>query len=83
MSVNAKQSIGIRLAIRHEGSVVNAYLAKEADMANAKLLGSIMHSIVERDADLWERWKAVMADAMVRAIEELIGQTQHEKGGRA
>jgi hypothetical protein len=92
MNTEAKQSIGVRLAIRHEGNFVNAYLAKEGDMASAKLLGSIMHSIVEYDADLWERWKAVMSDAMARTIKELFGQTpdmiersapQHEKGSRA
>lgn len=87
-----KQTIGVRLAIRREGKLVNAYLATAGSMDGAILMGSILRSIVARDDALWERWKAVMTDAMRNAVEDTFGQRPdvterpappHEKAGEA
>ena len=58
MSTQQKRSIGVRLAIRKEGPVVNAYVAEEETMAGAFIIGSLDIGLAERPA-IWDRWKAL------------------------
>jgi hypothetical protein len=89
--MSAKLSIGVRLAIRHEGAFVNAYLAREDTMEGATLLGSILASIAHK-GDRWDAWKKLMTEAVADAVEEVFGHRpdmperpapEHERGGAA
>jgi hypothetical protein len=68
-----KLCLPVRLALREEGNMVNAYLAKSDSMVNAILIGSIAKGIVENDRRLWLDWKAIMTSAMANAVKELTG----------
>ena len=84
------KKLPMRLAIRSEGNVVNAYLAAADTMADARLIGSLARGVAER-ADLFERWKALMTEALSVLVEEITGQRplitetrapEHERSGR-
>ena len=79
-----------RLAIRHEGKMVNAYLAKTETMEGATLLGSLVLSLAS-NPETFEQWKQFMKDAFAVAIKEALGATvthmdeqpapEHERSG--
>jgi hypothetical protein len=81
----------IRLAIRHEGNSVNAYLAFRGTMKGATFIGSLAIGIASR-SDFFERWKNLMSDALALAVEDISGEApemsikpapEHERGGNA
>jgi hypothetical protein len=86
-----KTRLPIRLAIRREGEVVNAYIAHPHTMKDATLIGSIGRKVALK-ADFFERWKALMSDILVAFIKDVYGQTptieekgapEHERSGNA
>jgi hypothetical protein len=89
-----KKKIG-RLAMRHEGTMWNAYYAESDTMEGALLLGSIAMAFVGKDhLDRKLAFMAMMQDAVADLIEEKIGQRptwpegakpapESERGGHA
>lgn len=84
--------LSIRLALRREGSMWNAYLAEQGVMDNAIPLGSIAIGIVEKNPDLKQKFQDLMTEVLARVIEDTTGQTptmeirpapEHEKSGNA
>lgn len=65
--------IPCRLAIRHEGDFVNAYMALDDTMQDAKLLGSILHALVDANPKLFEQWKNTMRAAMAAIVKSICG----------
>lgn len=82
-----------RLAIRLEGTFVNAYFAQPGTMDKAFLIGSILHAIVSEDAAIFERWKELMFACLQSIIKNSTGleasfggeqvAPEHERAGRA
>lgn len=82
----------LRLAIRTEGQMVNAYVATTQDMNGALLIGSVSLGLLNMDNALFYGFKQLMTDAlhvMVRAqggkVLEVMEQPapEHEKAGHA
>lgn len=81
----------MRLAIRQEGAMVNAYVAQTGDMAGALHVGSISTGLLNMRPALFEQFKALMTDAMTVLVEVGTGATvlgtheqpapEHEKAG--
>jgi len=85
----ALHELPVRLAIRHEGIMINAYLALNNTMKGSVLLGSIDREL-SGHADLFERWKELMALAVSIMVEKVYGKMPmmiernappHEKAG--
>lgn len=70
-----KRKMAIRLALREEGPMWNAYLAMVGTMENAKLIGSIGIGIVRSQPEIKQRFLDLMKDTMALAVEEITGQT--------
>jgi hypothetical protein len=90
LTITDQVPIGLRLAIRIEGRHVNAYVANSGDMAGAIYLGSILTAVCHKNAELFERFTALMADALSHAVKEIYGVTptfeeeqppEHERAG--
>ena len=67
------KELGVRLAIRREGDFVNAYLARQGTMDDARLLASISHGIAE-NPEFFGRWKALMSDVLADSVKQTFGQ---------
>ncbi len=63
-----------RIAIRHEGQFINAYLATMDTMEGAKLVASIDHELCVLDPQIFELFK----DAMLRAMPAVVGLIGHK-----
>lgn len=83
----------LRLAMRHEGSMWNAYAALMGTMDGAILLGSIQMACVQTE-DRRLAFMAIMQDALAQIITEATGAQvqhwndpvkapEHERAGRA
>lgn len=89
--MSATQSI--RLAIRSEGRMVNAYIAQTEDMAGALHIGSISRALLDMRPALFEGFKSLMVDAMTALVETGTdakvlsvheqAAPEHEKAGHA
>lgn len=73
-------NLGMRLAIRHEGDMLNAYLADATSMKDARLIGAVAAGITKRQ-DLYDEWKSLMTKILQAAIEDVYGETPmfHER----
>jgi len=81
-----------RLAMRQEGSMWNAYLAKQGTMEGALLIGSIAIAAVE-DEKRQQAFVNIMGDFVADAIKEMVGvrptrmevqqAPEHEKAGHS
>lgn len=67
-----KTQIPGRVAIRHEGHMINAYWAKPDTMEGAFWLGSIPAYFTSH-ADIFERFKKLMIDGAGFVIEDITG----------
>jgi hypothetical protein len=67
-----KTMIPGRIAIRHEGHMVNAYWAKPDTMEGALWLGSIPAAFASNE-ELFERFKGLMIDGAGSIIEDITG----------
>jgi hypothetical protein len=63
----------IRLALREEGTLWNAYLAESESMSGAVLLGSIKMSVVKASEIHKQAFKDLMTAVVADAIKEVIG----------
>lgn len=82
-----------RLAIRAEGSMVNAYLARWGTMEGAHLLASVARACCDADPAVFEAFKAMAKVALQAAMKsvsdipvDFAGEQpapEHEKAGRA
>lgn len=83
----------MRLAMREEGTLWNAYVAEEGTMTGAVLIGSIAMGAVKRDESLRRRFLALMRDAFHEAIKGVTGSEvqwndpvrapEHERAGHS
>lgn len=83
----------LRLALREEGSMWNAYIAREDTMEGARLIGCIAMGAVRRDDRIKEAFKQVMMGVVRNAVENVTGSViedwetreapAHEKAGNA
>jgi len=83
----------IRLAIRQEGNMVNAYVAKADTMEGAFVIGSIALGVVQARRDLFDRFQQTMTAALQVLVEANTGlkvegfdvqaAPEHEKAGHA
>jgi hypothetical protein len=83
----------MRLAFRHEGDFVNAYMAKPETMDGATLLGSMRKTMLDESTEVWEAWKDLMRLAFGNMIKGALGidaewgdekrASEHERSGRA
>lgn len=62
-----------RLAIRHEGGLVNAYLARSHTMDEAVHFACINADIVSVHPELYEKFKELCKQVMIRFLESEIG----------
>lgn len=81
-----------RIAIRAEGTFVNAYIADAETMRDAILVASMMRVPMEKDPALFEEWKALLVRMVALACEENgwgVAEffeeraPEHERAGRA
>lgn len=82
-----------RLAIRTEGRFVNAYLAMPDTMTDAILLCSVLRGACERDAAVFDAFKALARLILTEAFRQSLGVTpsrwdeepapEHERSGDA
>jgi hypothetical protein len=82
-----------RLAIRAEGKYVNCYYAATDTMDGAVLIGSIRRAVCDRDRCLFEKWQALMQEALSQACVDALGAEpvefvtqpapEHERSGSA
>lgn len=80
-----------RIAIRHEGRWVRAYLAKSDTMDGALLMGSILAVMCQEQPKTFEMFKALMEYVMSTVIKDVSGldvaefitqkAPEHEKAG--
>ncbi len=85
--------MSMRLAIRQEGPMVNAYVATTTDMAKAIHIGSMSTGILNMRPELFEQFKALMTAGMTALVEvgsggKVLGMfeqpaPEHEKAGHA
>lgn len=68
----------IRLALREEGTVWNAYLAHADTMEGAKLIGSIAIGAVRTNPKIKDAFMAVMQQVLADAIETVTGEPPEE-----
>ena len=68
------RKVPVRLAMRHEGNYWNAYLAKGDTMEGARLLGSIMFAVIERNTERRQAFLDIMKDCVADAVERAFGQ---------
>ena len=81
-----------RLAFRREGGMLNTYYARVGTMEGALLVASIKMSLIEARPDIFDRYKAIMTDALGAAVEAVSGGAvklwseqrapEHERSGR-
>src|SRR5215470_11924039 len=64
----------MRLALRAEGAMWNAYLAKADDMQDAVWIGSIAMYAIEDNPERKQAFQALMTGIIADAIEELTGR---------
>jgi hypothetical protein len=69
----ALHELPVRLAIRREGDVVKAYLAKKDSMEGAMLLATLNEKMAQNE-ELFRAWK----DVMIRAVEIMVENTFDE-----
>lgn len=63
----------LRLAMRQEGAMWNAYAAKPDTMKDAHFIGSIAIAFVQTD-ERRHRFLALMTDAFADLIEQITGE---------
>ena len=83
----------LRIAIRAEGQMVNAYFAMTGTMADAVLIGSINRALCEAKPALFDQFKELLKAAVTVLIEQIGGKKvltvfeqeapEHEKAGHA
>jgi hypothetical protein len=86
-------SAELRIAIRAEGQMINAYVAMANSMEGAIPIGSISRVLCDEDETLFDQFKALMTMAGTTLIEQLAGgkvlevferdAPEHEKAGSA
>jgi len=59
----------LRLAIRQEGTMVNAYVASMGSMQNALHIGSISTGALNMRPELFKQFQELMTAAMVAIVE--------------
>lgn len=67
----------VRLCIREEGSMVNAYLADNDSMKGAIHIGSIAVAAVIDNKERWETFKGLMSSFVSAVLEENLGSKPH------
>jgi hypothetical protein len=75
----SEKEIGVRISLREEGDWVIAYLAQPGMMDGSYMLGSILTRILEKDDEIYLRWKAIMKDVIARGLEPPA--PPHDKSG--
>jgi hypothetical protein len=87
-----KTELPFRLALRHEGSMWNAYLADRNTMNKATLVGSIAMAAVVNNPLRKQAFQQMMTEVLSDMVEEFFGvkpemRTQeapeHEKAGHS
>ena len=71
-----RTELPVRLAIRHEGKSINAYIASADTMEGAILLGSLNKDLAQHE-DFFEQWKFFMISAMSYMVETAFGEKPH------
>lgn len=86
------KELPIRLAIRSEGNMVNAYIADANTMDDAQLIGAISRRVCGLDPAVFDAWKALMTRVLNDAIKDVFGREaemierpapEHERAGHA
>lgn len=82
----------VRIAMRREGDVVNAYWSSTKNMDDKVLLGSMRCTVLDLPG-VWDDYQALMAKIGVALVENIGGLTvegveycdapEHEKAGNA
>lgn len=62
----------IRIAIRKEGTMVNAYFAAPGNMEGAKLVASINPKFINTD-EKFNRWRELLTDGLNAAMKGALG----------
>jgi len=85
-------SLDCRLAIRAEGTQVNAYIAPLKTMDGAILIGSLLRSAAQDDPQLFDDWKEALCLWQQRLLSGIVGSEvtsttrpapEHERTGDA
>lgn len=80
MPTGPTRTLAIRLALREEGTMWNAYMAQEGTMEGAKLIGSIVVGAVATDAEIKAAFMDLMKGVMALAVKEVTGEEVKEWG---
>jgi hypothetical protein len=90
--MKSKKELPIRLALRQEGLMWNAYAAKTGTMVDAVFLGCIPIRFVQGNEQRKRAFIDLMSGAFAEMVEEMVGQKpdmiereapEHEKSGNA
>ena len=84
----------IRLALRQEGHMLNAYVADPGTMDGAMLIGSIALRLCQDNPRLRDDFQEIMTQAMLGILRNILGvdtpigvrvqeAPEHERGGNA
>jgi hypothetical protein len=68
-----RYELPIRLAIRHEGEYLNAYVAPKGTWHDAVHIGSITINVAE-SPDILDRWRTLMIDILAQMVLNVTGQ---------
>jgi hypothetical protein len=68
-------TVPMRLAIRSEGNMLNAYIAETGTMDRAILVGSIVRRACDDQPEIFEAWKELMKLVMTETVRTVFGVT--------
>jgi hypothetical protein len=83
-----------RVAIRSEGRMVNAYLARTGTMKDSFIVASVLRSVCEAHPEVFESFKQMASQIATGVIEEMMpgikidhveidAAPEHERAGEA
>ena len=61
-----------RLCFRHEGSMINCYIAPPDTMEGAILMSCMPKRVLDADRTIWEDWRALMKRVIVVICREVL-----------
>lgn len=86
-----KHNVGVRLALRAEGKVVNAYIASTETMDGARWIASLDVKIASRP-EVFAVWKVMLSELLADFVRDTFGiepdliesdAGEHERAGTA
>lgn len=68
----------MRIAIREEGTFLNAYIAQPGSLEKAILLASMRVAVARMDPSILERWKVLLTEMFNATLKDTFGVEAEE-----